>query len=195
MRNEYRETAAEAFARINWRQNVLPRLLKFAGGCMRIMGWIETKSARPAVIEAQELVNEVVLSFLEGDRDWPAKARTEEEIIAVLCMTIWSVTTHRRASAAVAFTRVSPALIDKEREHASTEGMAHARQVVSQIVKAIEDDPEMVTLLKALSEGETTREALALELGWDEKHVKLVRGRISDRLKSRGITKRGDDDA
>jgi hypothetical protein len=189
MRSEYRETAAEAFARINWRDVVLPRLLKFAGGCMRVMGWTENKSTRPAVMEAQEMVNEVVLSFLEGDREWPAKTRTEEEILAVLCMAIWSVTTNRRASAAVVGKRVSPALIDKEIQRETTEGMAHARQAIGQIVKAIEDDAEMLAFVHALGEGATTREELASALGWDEKHVKLVRGRMSDRLSRRGITK------
>ena len=193
MRSEYRETAAEAFARINWRANVLPRLLKFAGSCLKVMGWTETKKGRPAVMEAHEMVNDVILSFLEGDREWPAKTRTEEEIIAVLCMTIWSVTTHRRASASVVAKRVSPALIDKEIHRPSTEGMAHAREVIAQVVKAVEDDPEMVALLRAYGEGFKARADLASELKWDDKHVKLVRGRMSDRLERRGITKRRDD--
>ena len=191
MRHEWPETAAEAFQRVDWRR-ITPRLHEHAYRCMRLLGWNETKSQRPAVMEASEVVNMVIESFLTGDRTWvPEKTRTEDELVAFLCMTIWGEAMNRRTSASVT-KKDSLDAIDKNAEPRGTpETILHERQVLEQIEQTIADDPEICALYRALIEGGGSRDELAIALDWRPERVKLVYGRMRDRLARRGITRHG----
>jgi DNA-directed RNA polymerase specialized sigma24 family protein len=181
-------SALEAFARADW-ESLLPKLTCAAGGLLRVQGCAERGRRRSFVIEPDELVNSAIDACLDGRRSWvPGTGATEASLVAFLCETMRSIAVNERTRAGIAL-RDDGAAIEEERDdRPSPSRELAAREQITQIARALADDPEATAVHRMICEGYTEREEIALALGWKVERVKAVRLRASRRLAAMHVT-------
>jgi hypothetical protein len=182
-------SAEQAFARADWNV-LLPKLWRRGQRLLTRFGWGESGSACSGAIEARELVNAAVLACLEGERTWVNGCdATEDGLRAFLGTTMRSLATNLYTKAAFA-RRAGDGVIEEPIDgRPSALRVLEERSLLERIERALEGDEEALALHEALVEdSDSERGELAEALGWEPRHVTIVRWRIARRLASNGIT-------
>lgn len=175
------ETAAQAFAKVDW-DDAVARLLPRARAILRKVGWAEGGGVRRGEMEAHELVNQAIDAFLSGQRAW-VPGDGQDHVVRILAQTMRGLATHARSSARA--TRGAPmeALDRKEGPRGgSPEERALAEREIARVVGLVRGDEVLEPLVLAILEGHTKREDLATALGWPTNKVKDAREKLARRL-------------
>jgi DNA-directed RNA polymerase specialized sigma24 family protein len=177
---ELGRTAAEAFARANWRR-ILPQLLRGAGHYLRLLGLAEGRRTKPW-IEAPELVSQAFVDVRTGDRTWKAQAgESESSLVAYVSKITQSLAINECVSHAIAHrTGVEAAehLLDEDPTPSRRCAEAEIRKRLQEIYA---DDDEAKCVLRACRAGYRTFDGIAEAMGCDVKHLETVWKRMKRR--------------
>jgi DNA-directed RNA polymerase specialized sigma24 family protein len=168
---------------------VLPRLVAYAARRLRRVGWAEGVDHLPSAAEAEEVVNDALVSCLSGDRVWPRELALETFLRGV----IRSQVSHQRRNATHWQGTSLEDMIDAAAPSSRRGERLDAGRLLISIEQAIEPDPEMRALYTAIVDRAGKRADLAAALGWTPEHVKAVRARMNWRLAALGLHD-GDED-
>jgi len=175
------ETAAQAFAKVDWNAAVA-RLVPRARGILLRIGWAEGGGARRSEMEAEELVNQSIDVFLSGQRVW-VPGDGEDHVVRILAQTMRGLATHARSSARATRTAPEEAIDQPEGPRAdSPEVRAAAKSDIARVVAFVRGDPVLEPLVGAILRGNTKNEDLMNALGWKANQVKDAREKLGRRL-------------
>jgi hypothetical protein len=181
--SELGKTAAEAFAKANWRR-VLPQLLRGAGHYLRLLGLAEGRTTKPW-IEAPDLVNQAIVDLGVGDRTWKAQAgESEGKLVAHVSRITQSLAIHSAMSHAVA-RRVGVEAAAHLPVEDPTPSQRYAEAEIRQRLEEIyADDDEARRVLWACRAGYSTFEGIAQAMGCTVKHLEAVWKRMKRRAEA-----------
>jgi hypothetical protein len=168
------DSAARAFARVGW-VKLWPRLHDYAADRL---GLAPIDAGEAGVIEAADLVDTLCEAGLAGELGWALRANaTDDEVVAYACSKLRGMCSNLRKSAAAADHLGDDALSELQDDAAGALEILLARSVVDEVRRTFSPDAEASAYIARVLEGHE-RAAIKEQLGWDERHVEVVRRRI-----------------
>jgi hypothetical protein len=177
---ELGKTAAEAFAKADWRR-ILPQLLRGAGHYLRLLGLAEGRKTKPW-IEASELVSQAFVDIRAGDRKWkPQAGESEGTLVAYVSKITQSLAINECVSHAIA-RRAGVEAADHARDESPTPSQRCAEAEIRQRLEDIyAADDEARRVLWACRAGYRTFEGIAEAMGCSVTHLEAVWKRMKRR--------------
>ncbi len=162
-------------------QKTLPLLVGYVMNRLRF-AW----RREPTRAEIDEVVQDTIAGAL-GGRSW----RVGDSFWKFLCGVVWNVICNR-ARAERRYRRMAVAadpetVPEPPAPSSRSEPIIEARERVRAIGAEVDDDPELVALMRAVLQGNETHPAIARVLGCDAAHVAALFKRLRRRVDAAGL--------
>ena|GEM_PF-2434855 len=184
MKEPARERDVRAALRGAAWEALLPRLIAYARRRLRRVGWYDGRYEEPSALSVEELVQSAIARCLDGTRTWNEDDPPELEafLCGVMKSLCWSAkkAALRHPEEAIDGDAAAPAeRPSPEQELVSAED---ERRVLAAIEAVTVDDGALRDLYRAVLDGHTKRDAIAVALGWTPDQVSVARRKLNRRL-------------